>query len=313
MKINKSFKNLLVILALILIAFAIPSLFLLSKAFQGPCINAENAGQFGAFLGGFLGTSFSFISILLILLSLKFQRESQYVEKFENKFFEMIRLHRENVLEIFIGRDVGKKIFVVLIREYREIVLLIDKLACQNTFILTQEDKYNIAYCVFFYGVGPNSSRILKCALKQYNEDFIEAIIESFELQATRDEVKQRRKLKFTPFEGHQSRLGHYYRHLFQTISYVDNQPEQYLNINQKYNYVKILRAQLTNHEQALLFLNSISVLGSEWRRNGLITKYRLIKNLPEEFFDKEKEIDVKQVYPDLIFEWEEASLNSTN
>jgi hypothetical protein len=47
--------------------------------------------------------------------------------------------------------------------------------------------------------------------------------------------------------------------------------------------------------------------------KNGLITKYRLVKNLPEEFFDNEHEIDIKKVYPDLVFEWEEVSQHNKN
>ena len=83
---------------------------------------------------------------------------------------------------------------------------------------------------------------------------------------------------------------------------YVDKQK---IKIN-KYDYVKILRAQLTTHEQALLFFNCISDLGKSWRRDDLIVKYRLIKNLPKNFIDERYEINVKDVFPDLIFEWEE-------
>jgi hypothetical protein len=72
--------------------------------------------------------------------------------------------------------------------------------------------------------------------------------------------------LTYTPFEGHQSRLGHYYRHLFQTIIFVNSQK---LNIN-KYEYVKMLRSQLSIHEQALLFINSFTDLGDDWRSSKL-------------------------------------------
>lgn len=303
-----------------LFAVLIPSSFLFNKAYRGPCIDAANAGLFGDFIGGYLGTIFSFISVVLIFCSFKQQRESdeknarsQNIEKFENKYFEMIRLHRDNVQEIGIGEDFGKKIFVSMLREFREIVAIINNFISWNNIKLETKEKYNIAYCVFFYGTGPNSSRVLKCALKQYDEAFVDSLIKFVGNKETKNRVEKSRKLKYTPFEGHQSRLGHYYRHLYQTITYVENQLE--LDPEEKYRYVKILRAQLTNHEQAMLFLNSLSDLGREWRVNSenrdLITEYRLIKNLPEEFFDKEREIDVKQFYPNLEFEYEERIIKT--
>lgn len=48
-----------------------------------------------------------------------------------------------------------------------------------------------------------------------------------------------------------------------------------------KYEYVKTLRTQLTQHELAIFFLNSLS-LGLEWENNKYITTYKLIKNLPK-------------------------------
>ena len=48
---------------------------------------------------------------------------------------------------------------------------------------------------------------------------------------------------------------------------------------NQKYSYLKMLRAQLTDHEQLLMYYNGIAWYEEEWKE--LFTKYRLIKNTP--------------------------------
>jgi hypothetical protein len=73
------------------------------------------------------------------------------------------------------------------------------------------------------------------------------------------------RKLGYKPFEGHQSRLGHYFRHLYQMICYI------YSHENGRASeYADLLRAQLSNHEQALYCFNWIWTLGSAWRRKGL-------------------------------------------
>jgi hypothetical protein len=66
-----------------------------------------------------------------------------------------------------------------------------------------------------------------------------------------------------------------------------------------------LLRAQLSNHEQALLCLNSLSIVGAAWRKNGFMEKFSMIKNIPESFFDPNTELDVKQFYPNIVFEYE--------
>ena len=64
-------------------------------------------------------------------------------------------------------------------------------------------------------------------------------------------------------------------------VLYVDQ--TNFLTDNKKYFYLKTLRSQLSSHEQVLFFFNSLSDLGSGWTANNfdLITKYRLIKNIP--------------------------------
>jgi hypothetical protein len=93
-------------------------------------------------------------------------------------------------------------------------------------------------------------------------------------------------------YGGHQFRLGHFFRHLFQSFKYLNNHKD--LSGHEKYAYGKMYRAQLSNYEQALLFINSISTIGMKWEftpekqsdptiKTNLITTYNLIKNLPGE------------------------------
>jgi len=64
-------------------------------------------------------------------------------------------------------------------------------------------------------------------------------------------------------YDGHQFRLGHYFRHLHQSYKYLNNHPD--LTEKEKYEYGKLYRAQLSTDEQILLFVNSISSLGMNW------------------------------------------------
>ena len=116
---------------------------------------------------------------------------------------------------------------------------------------------------------------------------FVNAIEETFNDRNLKEKVRDSRPFGYVPFEGHQSRLGHYYRHLYQAVRYVDKQA---LSEEQKYEFVKMPRAQLTNHEQALLLVNSLMPLGHNWGRAKLLTRFRMVQNIPKDFFNRSSE-----------------------
>ena len=122
-------------------------------------------------------------------------------------------------------------------------------------------------------------------------------------------------------YGGHQYKIGHYFRHLFLTFTFINEQ--NFLSRKEKYFYAKLLRAQLSTSEQGLLFINSLSTLGLVWDINPkvkktnilwldkilikpkrLITKYNLIKNLPgKEVFG----IIYKDFYPEIDYEIDDS------
>lgn len=76
--------------------------------------------------------------------------------------------------------------------------------------------------------------------------------------------------------------LGRYYRHLFQIVRYVDEQPDNlYEDKDWKSGVLSILRSQMSDYEQLLLYYNAQSSLGHAWDEKHYIEKYRLIKNIP--------------------------------
>jgi hypothetical protein len=101
-------------------------------------------------------------------------------------------------------------------------------------------------------------------------------------------------KIDFVPFQGYSSLLGHYYRHLFQTVKYVVMQ--DYLSYEKKRNYLRMLRAQMSNPEQTLLFYNWLSGYGDKWEceENHFLTDYRMIHNVWQEMVIKD--FDIKEI-----------------
>lgn len=278
-------------------------------AFRGEYLVAENASQYGSFVGGVLGTLLSFVSILLVILTIREQKNTHYKDSFETKFLAMIQLHRDNVSEMMLnptkniettptlhGRNVMKQI----LEEYK----VIYRLCWQNYFSkLKPESNITdaIAYCTLYYGKTEELNQSLR----------------KLEISCTANDLLSSTNIfsSYTRFSGYQVYLGHYYRHLYQTVKFVDDQPG--LSDEEKYAFVKMLRAQLSTDEQALLLLNSISPLGKAWHEGsgeelGYMTKYKLIKNIPDKFITIDIPggnpvvIEPKNKFPDITFEYEE-------
>lgn len=275
-------------------------LFLYTNAFHGAKVDPENAEQFGGFIGGYIGTMGTLLGVFLLIVTLLEQTQKDKSDGFERRFFQMLDYHRENIAAIGFGEKGGARTFVTLIREFR---LTLDEIEGPCVFLaknLTQFQIIDLAYMSFYYGTGPNSTRVLRASLEKYSKELIDYIINLLDDPALKKAKMGERKLNHIPFEGHQSRLGHYFRHLYAMVRYIDEHGE-----DQSEEFAGILRAQLSNHEQALLCLNSLSTIGRAWKDKGLLVKYQMIKNIPKDFFDPNNELDIKKAYPEIKFEYE--------
>lgn len=289
-------------IVIVFTGFAVMNLIFFPSAFRdGLTVNRTAAGQLGDFVGGYIGTLFLLVSVVLLYATLKNQRRAGQEQNFETKYFELIKMHRDNVSELELQDTRGRKIFVLLIREFRSILTITRRVADQTQQKLTQRQMLYIAYYCLYFGTGPNSSRMLKKSLATFDSNFVSALENELDKPEVKEKAQSDLKLKYVPFEGHQSRLGHYYRHLYQTVCYVDKQTFPL----DKYEYVKTIRAQLTTHEQALLLLNSLAPVGHDWWKKGLLTRYRMVQNLPHDFFDPQSELDVSELFDHGYFEWE--------
>jgi hypothetical protein len=279
------------------------NLIFISKAFrQTYTIDPTAAAQLGSFVGGYIGSIFALVSVVLLFSTLNNQRRASEKQHFETKYFELLKMHRDNVAELEVGEASGRRLFVLLLRELRCVLEVLRPIAKAVGEPLTQELALHVAYYSLFFGVGPNSSRMLRMSLSTFSTKFIEAVEQELNRPETKKQFQDERKFGYVPFEGHQSRLGHYYRHLYQMVRYVD---QQTLDID-KYEYVKTIRAQLSTHEQALLLINSLTPMGRDWWQKGLIVRYRLVQNIPRDFFDCSTELDVSPLFKPGYFEWED-------
>lgn len=290
------------------------------------CGNIEPSiwGDYGSLVGGLLGPLLTLASILFILDNIENQKDSLEQQResvkqqerllqqekinfvksqVESRFFELINFHKQNVNEIKSNNKQSVDVFETLHNEFHYTFNRIKPCSNISGNINSLERDYiniQIAYLFFFYGFTNDD----RC--KNNYSYWFERINKYKRANITFDFSKIGCTLS-----AHQSILSHYYRHLFQSVKFINEQPSKYFNYEEKYNFVKTLRAQLSNHEQALLLYNSISPLGDAWEldinisdpNRKMITKYNMIKNLPPGFT---REIDPKCFYPDVYFEFDD-------
>lgn len=95
------------------------------------------------------------------------------------------------------------------------------------------------------------------------------------------DDLKARVASEVRPFEEYYLEfynnnnhiIGHYFRFLFNLMNFIENS-----DIKNQVFYSKLVRAQLSDHEVAVLFYNGLSQKGGKFK--PLIEKYGLLKNL---------------------------------
>lgn len=287
------------------------------------------------------------------------QEQLVRIERFETRFFELIKLHKENINEITIKDTIkGRKAFVYLFEEFRYSYCVlknfIESEALSEWFPndagFNKDDEEtitNLSYLTFFIGVGENSDPLLYSYTRNIcSKFFMEKVVALYKSEQQKylgqksltsmiksrmpdlapDKKKNYPKMKvpnkeikelvytarYKPFSGHISKLGHYYRHLFQTVKFVDQ--VGFLKEDDKKKYVKSLRAQLSSHEQLLLYYNTISKFGQPWNQqtNNYIVKYKMIKNIPLPLagfgLTPEKkyktDIDAYKLRGEELFEW---------
>lgn len=226
----------------------------------GNLVNAEKFGQFGDFVGGIIGSLWSLAGILLFYLALSEQREDfktnqealQLQIKALNQQIEEFQLQRqelESTRKIYEEQSQTLKTqqfesnFYSFLEVYSNIKARFPECPENDYFY----HLYNLLFCEY----NPTLSFV------DHNEELIKKYI--------------------TIFNNNSGFLSHYFKAFYRIVKMVDSQP--FLKETEKSFYMKILRSQLTDFEQLLLFYNSYTMNGEKAR--PLILKYDLLKHLP--------------------------------
>jgi hypothetical protein len=306
-------------------------------------IKPENRGTMGDAFGGTMGPVIAWIAAILTFAAFYIQYEANKeqreqfkkqandiaMQRFENIYFEMIKLHKENVNEMNIegydlietvetdqsnmlatfptkktktkqeiGKDIsGRKVFVTTYVELKACHEICKHTLSFESFPNKERYLIEMAYNFLYNGAGSDIVTQIDTTVPK-DTDYVKMCKDNLNL-ASRQHVSSSGKgnvfkipksnilvpvyIKYKPFSGHASRFGHYYRHLFQMVKYVVSQKNELLNYSAKREYLRILRAQLSDQEQAMLYFNYLSKFGANWenKSNKYFSEYRMIHNMP--------------------------------
>lgn len=326
-------------IGLILFSFFAPYFFT-STDFGKRIVTTQEIGLIGDTMGGTMNPFIAIAAALLTFLAFwiqykanEQQKKDLQVERFENKFYEMLKIHRDNVNETTIGKSLGgRKSFISMFNElkftYHSVKWFYETQYQQKLTDKVDEDViYNISYLIFFFGIGNNSSLIVRDLIgdKYLNffncvEIYLDGVAKIWRQEHNKnmpiavyvdDKNNFELKIGYLPFNGQMSKLSHYIRHLFQMVKFVDDADDKIFDYESKYNYIASIRSQLSAHEQLLLFYNAVSVLGKPWLEEpNYLKEYCVIKSCPvplATFYKKPLDLlGDKNKYGKIMFEWVE-------
>ena len=289
-------------------------------------------GYLGSFLQGSIGLIVSIVIMFTVFITFSIERKRVNTQRLEDRFYHLLMMHNENVKSMNIdyngGRLENSKAILNIFRELEVIVKILKikvfmenkikkifqlsfserensllsimfsyegdyKIFKKNKEICSRANSiiYEVSFLIMFIGCGERSSKILKNYLLKFDDILdSEQVIKMFSDENFRDKIKENYKFKYKLFGGHQSRLGHYYRNMFHVVKFIDSNSN--LFFEEKVSYIKNFRVQLNTFEQALLMVNCKSDFGKDWE--GYIVKYKLVKNIPKDFFGSDYWFDLE-------------------
>jgi hypothetical protein len=275
----------IILLAAIFIAF----LPLIITQYTWFPLDVYKPNEIGDTLGGIMGPAVALVGVLVTFLafwaqyvanlqqkqqfldSLEIQEQDKKEQQFESQFFEMLRLHKENVDELKINslsdNSVVEKrmVFETMVKEFNELLSRVDDFDSLN------QENFDISYNLFFWGYDNTDISLLS----QVAIDWLYA----------KGLSANHKLINFSKHKGYSALLGHYFRHLYLMVKFVA-ESKVIKDYDVKMKYLKILRAQLSNHEQIMLFYNWLATsYGDAWEEetengNKFFTSYKMIHNL---------------------------------
>lgn len=219
----------------------------------------------------------------------------------------------------------GNKVFQKLLVELRVVYLVFTEVYKNfenKTGSLSDKEVkmlFTHSYYILFYGVNNYSKMYLELIkdpnlfcnslvienvindLRVIQKIFLNYGIKEIENFYVEKKISKplRIKLNHKPFKGYLDFLPVYFRTLYSMTNFICS--TKLISEDQKFNYLRLIRNNLSEYEQTLLFYNWYSGLGKDWENenNSFFKKYKMIRNIKEIIIIKDidllKELDIKK------------------
>lgn len=225
-------------------------------------VNSEKFGQFGDFIGGIVGSIWTLAGLLLFYIALKEQRKDFTVNQ-EALNIQVQALKRQ-IKEFKLQRQELESSR----RVYEE----------QSKTLRLQQFESNFYALLNVYLTIKNNLNTL-----DKNQDYFRTLFNSLknDYNPTDQDISTRDYLMVNSYmdlyNKHRGHLSHYFKSFYRILRVIDS--TQGFEEREKAFYSKILRSQLTDFENLILYYNSHSIYGAKAR--PLILKYNLLKHIP--------------------------------
>ena len=201
---------------------------------------------FNALSSLFTALAFAGLIVTIIIQRQDFNKQNRInnIQEFENNFFRLLEQHHRIIDSFVIDTDsVKEQDFIELYPKGDNKIVKLDAFDFIAKYF---KEKFN------------EVEKIRFPVDKSYDTVFVHAY-------------------QHNTFKKFGYMLGHYYRNLYHIVKFI-HEDKSLITFENKYKYIKILRAQLSAPEINLLAWNGLSQNGEAFK--PLIEKYKLLKNM---------------------------------
>ncbi len=234
-------RGLLILLSLILISAL--SVYIITLYRLEFAKSPDDFAKFGDYIGGTIGTIVALIGVVFVYRTYKLQIDisSKQEEKLDRQLFESS--------------------FFLLLGQQRDILK-----SMKGEFSRGQgKSKEKLE------GVDYMARLRLDLSVRLLDLNYESVALESGDLNKIKIIVNQ---IFQDLFQGHASQLGHYFRHLYHIVKFVEES-----DVNDKKSYMDLIQAQMSTDELYLSAINGISNYGRK-KMLPLMNQYSLLENL---------------------------------
>lgn len=210
---------------------------------------------------------------------------------FDKKFYQFLEIHNKNIESIYVQtraeKIYGRESFDKIIDELHITIGLLNAYKNEINLHSSIKESYKLVFNGILHQFEINGDNNKEYLIKFHNLSHkCDSNENELIAELRKNSIKQIQirfpDLKILILKGHSSHLSIYYRFLFMFVKFVHDEDEKIISYKEKRNYIKILRSQMSNSEQMLLFYNWISGYGKPWlnEQNKFLTDYRIIHNI---------------------------------